>query len=265
MRAPVMVLILLEALSPAVLAQGMASSGEILGAVLSQDNVLLEGVEVVLEGVGYSSTDCQGHFTFTGVAPGDYRLTASKPGFPATTRAMSVRAGVTERVELTLADFAEPPRAQGQRVAVPLLRAGNAFLVRARVNWRRETLFYADTGATITTVSRGLAQELGLAVGPGAPTMTLLTASGRVEVPVGSVDATRGGRRGGAKRAGSHPPSAQRLTGGRAPRQQLPLAVSGAVGSRAKGLDPELVSLFTHLTVTLSHSYVISKVQGDMA
>ncbi|HWT82862.1 MAG TPA: aspartyl protease family protein [Candidatus Methylomirabilis sp.] len=188
MRISIVVLALLGLLAFSVPPPCLAAGGEILGAVLSQNSVLLEGAEVELEGVGRTTTDSQGHFTFSGVPPGNYRLTASKPGFPATTRALSVRAGATERVEVMLAGFAERPRAQGERVAVPLLRSGNSFFVRALVNGRRQVIFVLDTGASLTTISQGLAKELGLAVGPGSPTVALMTASGRVEAPVSSVE-----------------------------------------------------------------------------
>lgn len=193
MRVLVVILAALLFLPASATAQGTASAGAILGSVTSQNNVLLEGAEVVLEGVGPATTDSQGRFSFSGVRPGNYRLTISKPGFPASTRAMSVRAGVTEQVVVTLAGFAEPPRAEGGRVSVPLIRGGNTFLVRALVNGRREALFFVDTGASLTTISKGLAQELGLAVGPGSPTVTLVTASGRIEVPVAIVESIQVG------------------------------------------------------------------------
>lgn len=193
MRALAVVLATLLFLPSAASAQGTASVGAILGTVVSQNNVLLEGAEVVLEGVGSATTDSQGRFTFSGVRPGNYRLTISKPGFPSTTRALSVRAGFTEQVGVTLAGFAEPPHSQGERVSVPLIRAGNAFLVRALVNGRREALFFVDTGASLTTISKGLAQELGVAAGPGSPTVILVTASGRIEVPVASVESIQVG------------------------------------------------------------------------
>jgi len=187
MRIAIVVLALLGLLTFAGPPPSLADGAEVLGAVLSQNSVLLEGAEVELEGVGRTTTDSQGHFIFSGVPAGHYRLTVTKSGFPSTTRAMTVRAGATEQVEVMLAGFAERPRAQGERVAVPLLRSGNSFFVRARVNGR-QVIFVLDTGASLTTISQGLAKELGLAVGPGSPTVSLTTASGRVEAPVSSVE-----------------------------------------------------------------------------
>ncbi len=167
--------------------------GAVTGSVASQNNVLLEGAEVVLEGFGRASTDSQGRFAFGRVPPGNYRLNIYKQGFPSYNRALSVRAGVTEQVAVTLAGFAELPSAQGGKVAVPLIRAGNAFLVRALLNGRREALFYLDTGASITTISTAVAQELGIPFGPGSPTMTIVTASDRIVVPVANVESIQVG------------------------------------------------------------------------
>jgi clan AA aspartic protease (TIGR02281 family) len=169
-------------------AQGSASLGAVMGSVVSQNNVLLEGADVALEGFGRTSTDSQGRFTFSGVVPGNYRLNVSKQGFPSYNRAMSVRAGVTERVDVTLAGFADQPSSQGERVAVPLIRAGNAFIVRALMNGRREALLFLDTGASYTTISTGLARELGISVDAGSPKVTVVTASGTIRVPVASVE-----------------------------------------------------------------------------
>jgi clan AA aspartic protease (TIGR02281 family) len=187
-RKFVVALAVLLFLPTPVKAQGSASLGAVMGSVVSQNNVLLEGVDVALEGFGRTSTDSQGRFTFSDVPPGNYRLDVSKQGFPPYNRAMSVRAGVTERVNVTLAGFADQPSSQGERVAVPLIRAGNAFIVRALMNRRREALFVVDTGASYTSISTGLARELGISVGDGSPTVTVVTASGTIRVPVASVE-----------------------------------------------------------------------------
>jgi len=174
-------------------AQGTASVGAVMGIVSSQNNILLEGADVVLEGFGSAYTDSQGRFSFSRVPPGNYRLDVQKQGFGSQSRAMSVRAGVTERVTVTLGGFADPPTSMGGRVSVPLIRQGNSFLVRALLNGRRDALFYVDTGASFTTISSGVAHELGIYVGPGAPSVTLLTASGSIQVPMATVESLQVG------------------------------------------------------------------------
>ncbi len=193
MRALIAAMAVVLCLQAPVLAQIAASVGAVMGKVVSQNNVLLEGADVVLEGFGRASTDSQGRFAFSRVPPGNYRLNISKQGFPSYNRALSVRAGFTEQVAVTLAGFAEPPSPQGGKVAVPLIRAGNAFLVRALLNGRREALFVLDTGASITTLSTGVAQELGIPFGPGSPTTTIVTASDRIVVPVANVESIQVG------------------------------------------------------------------------
>jgi clan AA aspartic protease (TIGR02281 family) len=169
-------------------AQGTASTGAVTGTVSSQNAVALEGADVVLEGFGSAYTDSQGRFIFSRVPPGNYRLSAQKQGFTGYTRAVGVRAGFTERVDMTLGGFAEPPAITGGRVSVPLIRQGNVFLVRALLNGRRDAIFYLDTGASLTTISTAVAQELGVFFGPGSPTVTIRTASGTIQVPVGTVE-----------------------------------------------------------------------------
>jgi len=193
MRALVAALAALLFLPTPARAQASASVGAVMGSVASQNNVLLEGAEVVLEGVGSVRTDSQGRFTFSRVPPGNYRLNVSKQGFTSSNRAVTVWAGVTAQVDVTLGGFAELPSSQSWRVAVPLIRAGNNFLVRAQVNGRREALFVVDTGASYTTISTGLAQELGISFGAGSPMVTIATVSGIIRAPVASVESIQVG------------------------------------------------------------------------
>jgi clan AA aspartic protease (TIGR02281 family) len=165
-------------------AQGTASVGAVMGSVRSQNNVLLEGADVVLEGFGSAYTDSQGRFVFSRVPPGNYRLSVHKQGFPGYHRAMSVRAGLTERLEVVMSGLADPPVYSGGRVSVPLIRSGSSFLVRALLNGRRDVLFYVDTGASYTTISHQVARDIGIDAGSGAPTVTLITASGTIQAPV---------------------------------------------------------------------------------
>lgn len=169
-------------------AQGTASVGAVIGSVTSQNHVPLEGADVLLEGFGSGYTDSQGRFLFSRVPPGNYRLSVHKQGFTGFTRALSVRAGATERVEVSLGGFADPPTPTGSQVAVPLIRHGNALLVRALLNGRREAVFYLDTGASYTTISTAVAEQLGIPFGPGSPAVKLMTASGVIQVPVATVE-----------------------------------------------------------------------------
>lgn len=174
-------------------AQGTASTGAVTGTVTSQNAVPLEGADVVLEGFGSAFTDSQGHFSFSRVPPGNYRLSVQKQGFTGYTRALLVRAGATERVDMTLGGFADPPTISGGRVSVPLIRQGNVFLVRALLNGRREVIFYLDTGASLTTISSTVAQELGIFFGTGSPTVIIRTATDTIRVPVATVESIQVG------------------------------------------------------------------------
>jgi len=169
-------------------AQSAASVGAVTGSVTSQNLVPLEGADVVLESFGSAYSDTQGRFIFSRVPPGNYRLSVFKQGFTGYTRAVGVRAGATERVDMVLGGFADPPTSTGGRVSVPLIRQGNVFLVRALLNGRREAVFYLDTGASLTTISTAVAQELGIFFGAGSPTVTIRTASGTIQVPVATVE-----------------------------------------------------------------------------
>ena len=188
-RAVLVVAGAMAALAPALTAaQGTASLGAVMGGVISQNGVALEGADVILEGFGSAFTDSQGRFLFSSVSPGNYRLVVQKQGFPPYTRAISVRAGFTERVDVALRGVADPPAAAGGRVSVPLVRSGNTFQVRALLNGRREVLLVVDTGASFVTIPSAVARELGVHIGPGSPTVTIVTASDTMQVPIGIVE-----------------------------------------------------------------------------
>lgn len=170
-----------------------ASSGAVTGSVASQNHILLEGADVTLEGFGSAQTDSQGRFTFARVSPGNYRLSVAKSGFTPATRAVSVRAGYTAQIDVVLGGFAQAPRSPGDSVSVPLLRGGNAFLVRAQINGRIDAIFLLDTGASVTTISTRVARELGINTGFGSPTTEISTASGILRVPLATLDSIQVG------------------------------------------------------------------------
>ncbi len=190
MRALLIVLSVLLTMPLSSSAQD-ASSGAVMGSVASENHVLLQGAEVMLEGFGSQRSDSQGRFAFTGVPPGNYRLNVSKQGFTSASRAVIVRVGMTAQVDVALSGLAELPMPQNWKVSVPLIRAGNSFLVRAQINGRRDAVFVVDTGASLTTISTSVAQELGMHFGAGAPMITIGTASGTIRAPVGSVESIR--------------------------------------------------------------------------
>jgi clan AA aspartic protease (TIGR02281 family) len=176
-----------------VAAQGRPSHGAVSGLVQAQNGVPLEGADVSLEGHDRTATDSQGRFTFSRVSPGNYRLSVRKSGFPEGTRAFMVRAGANEQLVITLSGYAEPPAATAGEAKVPLIRHGNVFLLRALLNARRQAIFILDTGASLTTISTAVAQELGIPFGPGYPSRTIRTASGTVEAYIVSVESIQVG------------------------------------------------------------------------
>jgi hypothetical protein len=70
------------------------------------------------------------------------------------------------------------------RTVVPIEVAGNAMLVRARVNRSQGALMLIDTGASSTVIRPLLLARLGMSVGAEAPHHTLTVPSGSaIEVP----------------------------------------------------------------------------------
>ena len=166
----------------------IAESGETLtGLVLSSNRVLLEGAVVTLEGIGSVSTDAGGRFAFRDVAPGNYRLTVSKGGFPDDRRLILVQAGRLNRVWVVMTGPAPRPSAP-TAVGVPIVVQGLVILVRGRVNDQVETLFQVDTGATYCILTKAMAERLGLTSSPVLTQVKLYTASGIIEAPLITVD-----------------------------------------------------------------------------
>ncbi len=164
-------------------AQATASTGVVFVLISSENWVPLEGAEVALESFGTGVTDKRGRFAFRDVPPGNYRLSAHKQGFEGRTRLAWVRAGAVEKVEMNLGGFADPD-AYRTRIHVPLIRQGNALLVRALLNGRREMLFILDTGATLTMIPPAVAEELGVSTGAGSSMWIFATSTGTFRAPV---------------------------------------------------------------------------------
>ena len=86
--------------SSAVLAQ---STGTIIGTATDNDHDVLPGAPAKLEpGILTTTTNQQGQFTFTGVAPGDYTVTVSYLGFKDATTKVTVTAGQVTKADVVL-------------------------------------------------------------------------------------------------------------------------------------------------------------------
>jgi hypothetical protein len=67
--------------------------GSISGTVLGPDGQAVTGASVTLSNGAATTTDADGHFTLTGIAPGRYTLTVSEEGYDARTVDVIVAAG----------------------------------------------------------------------------------------------------------------------------------------------------------------------------
>jgi clan AA aspartic protease (TIGR02281 family) len=167
-------------------------AGALIGVVTAQNGVFLEGARVVLEGHGEARTNTQGRFAFQGVRPGHYRLRVEKDGFPRETRPVTIRRGMSDRIEVTLFGVAALP-APGREGVVAINVRGTAILTQGTVNGRRALTFVVDTGATYTSVPRATARAVGIDPAPGGATIRLYTASGQVDAPLVVLDTLRVG------------------------------------------------------------------------
>ena len=111
------------------------TTGKIEGTIVDENGFSLPGVLVTATGSGArgkSVTDAAGSYGFTGLAPGDYLLTATLPGFDPVEHRVSVTAGATETVPLvlevpllldTLSVVADEPRTFARNVVpAPMIR-----------------------------------------------------------------------------------------------------------------------------------------------
>lgn len=89
--------------------KGPIATGNIYGAVDTLDeegdSMVLEGVTVTIEGAGYSNsatTDEDGLYQFSDLAPGDYKLTFELDGYVSQTQAVTIAAGDDYELNVTL-------------------------------------------------------------------------------------------------------------------------------------------------------------------
>jgi clan AA aspartic protease (TIGR02281 family) len=94
---------------------------------------------------------------------------------PQSSQAMAARSALEALGEPSLTTF-----------QIPFERRGTAVLVPGKVNGQLIGYFILDTGATFTSVSRVVADRLGVA--SGGSTVRLVTASGAIQVPLALID-----------------------------------------------------------------------------
>lgn len=94
---------------------------------------------------------------------------------PQSPQAMAARRALDALGEASLATF-----------QISFERRGAAVLVPGKVNGQLIGYFILDTGATFTSVSRAVAERLGVA--SGGSTVRLVTASGAIQVPLALLD-----------------------------------------------------------------------------
>lgn len=84
-------------------AEALSDAGSVEGLVVDDAVNPIQGATVALEGLPQTATtDEGGTFQFTNLAPGSYKLFAAKLGFESSARAVSVVAGESTKVTITL-------------------------------------------------------------------------------------------------------------------------------------------------------------------
>jgi iron complex outermembrane recepter protein len=90
-------------LASALPAAGQTASGTVIGTVRDSASAPLQGAVVKLLPLNVQGvTDNQGQYRFSAIAPGDYSVNASYIGFSAGNAEVTVSAGQTAKVDLTL-------------------------------------------------------------------------------------------------------------------------------------------------------------------
>lgn len=78
---------------------------------------------------------------------------------------------------------------QSTAISIPLVRRGDHFVVKARINNRFPVRLLLDTGASMTVVKRGILESAGVRMGVEVPSRQFSTVSGEAQGPVYRVDA----------------------------------------------------------------------------
>ena len=88
---------------PQASTQDYGAQGDLNGTVKDTSGAVLPGVLVSVRGLNISvSTDSTGYFALKGIPAGEVTLTASLPSFAAKETGVTVRPGVSSRVEIVL-------------------------------------------------------------------------------------------------------------------------------------------------------------------
>ena len=170
------------------------SAGLVVGVVVSSTGEKIPGASITLEGIGSTMTDPLGGFRFGNVSPGNYRIVASRDGFSTESRYLVVLAGRRNEIVITLAGSGPlvSPYTGGE-IVVPIERRGTAILVRAQVNDQVPGVFVVDTGATLTVISRQVAESVGIWASAETPMISLRTAGGIIQAPLVQLQSVRVG------------------------------------------------------------------------
>lgn len=95
-----------------------------------------------------------------------------------------------ERVQTPKTPRVAPPLKplKPRKVSVPIEKHGEVVVIQATLNNKQTARFVVDTGASYTLISRALARELAIDLGPQAKTMPFQTANGLIQAPITSLD-----------------------------------------------------------------------------
>ena len=80
-----------------------STKGAVSGHVTDTTNAIIQNARIELAPTGLSAkTDSAGDFTFTAVSPGSYILQVTCPGFTATTKDVTIVAGQTLHLDISM-------------------------------------------------------------------------------------------------------------------------------------------------------------------